>query len=93
MNIMILFAAVFKNFVAVIEALILTKKTINKIQVVQRAMERGMSGISIREKVPNQEMRRRTGTMDTVERISTLKWNGAGHFTRISDNRWTLPET
>lgn len=71
------------------ETLILTKKTIHKIGVVQRAMERAMLGISLRDRVPNEIIRQRTGVNDAIERITMLKWNWAGHVARMSDGRWT----
>ena len=57
------------------ETLTLTKRTVHKIRVAQRAMERVMLGISLRDKVTNQEIRRRTGVVDAIERITTLTWN------------------
>lgn len=71
------------------ETLTLTKKTIKRIRVTQRAMERSMLGISLRDRTPNNEIRRRTGVADAVERIATLKWNWAGHIARRTDDRWT----
>lgn len=52
-------------------------------------MERSMLGISLRDRIPNTEIRRRTGVQDAVERITILKWNWAGHVARMTDNRWT----
>lgn len=71
------------------ETLTLTRKTIKKIQITQRAMERSMLGVSLRDRIQNREIRRRTGVADAIERITTLKWNWAGHIARASDNRWT----
>lgn len=71
------------------ETLTLTRRTIHKIRVAQRAMERSMLGISLRDRVPNHEIRRRTRVVDAIERITTLKWNWAGHVARLTDNRWT----
>jgi len=64
------------------ETLTLTKKTINRIRVTQRVMERSMLGISLRDRIHNNEITRRTGVVDAVERIATLKWNCAGHIAR-----------
>lgn len=71
------------------ETLTLTRKVINKIQVAQRAMERSMLNLSLRDRVPNHIIRERTGVTDAVERITTLKWNWAGHVARVKDGRWT----
>ena len=51
-------------------------------------MERVMLGVSLREKIRNEEIRKRTGVMDVVERVLRLKWQWAGHIAR--DNiKWT----
>lgn len=71
------------------ETLTLTKKSIEKIQVAQRRMERSMLGITLRDRVPNEVIRRKTGVRDAVETILKLKWNWAGHVARMTDNRWT----
>ena len=41
-----------------------------------------MLGITIRDKIRNTEIRRRTGVLDGVKRIATSKWNWAGHIAR-----------
>lgn len=71
------------------ETLTLTKKAICKIRVAQRAMERAMLGISLRDRVTNETIRQRTGVTDAIERITSLKWNWSGHVARFSDGRWT----
>lgn len=71
------------------ETLTLTKKSIEKIQVAQRRMERSMLGITLRDRVPNKTIRQKSGVRDAVETILKLKWNWAGHVARMTDNRWT----
>lgn len=71
------------------ETLTLTKRTAQKVGVTQRAMERSMLGLSLRDHITNTELRRRTGVTDAVEQIAKLKWNWAGHIARLQDNRWT----
>lgn len=71
------------------ETLTLTKKAVQKIKVTQRAMERLMLGLTLRDHITNDELRRRTRVIDAVERIAILKWNWAGHIARVQDNRWT----
>ncbi|RVE52335.1 hypothetical protein evm_002973 [Chilo suppressalis] len=61
---------------------------ITKLKVAQRAMERATLGVSLRDKIRNTEIRRRTGVYDIARRVSTLKWQWAGHIARGSDNRW-----
>ena len=71
------------------ETLTLTKASENKLRVAQRAMERSMLGISLRDKKTNQWIRQQTKVVDVMERISNLKWNWAGHIARTTDERWT----
>lgn len=52
-------------------------------------MERSMLGITLRDRIPNQNIRRNTGVRDAVEEILVLKWNWAGHVARMKDGRWT----
>jgi len=59
------------------ETLTLTKKTINKIRVAQRALERAMLGISLRDRGSNIRLRRMSGVTDAIDPITTLKWNWA----------------
>lgn len=50
-------------------------KTMNKIRVTQRVMERFMLGVTLRDKVQNEE-RRRTKVTDAIERITLKKGFG-----------------
>jgi len=67
--------------------LTLTQKSAEKLRVAQRAMERSMLGVSLRDRIPNEIIRQRTKVVDVVERIATMKWAWAGHLAR--DGRWT----
>lgn len=71
------------------ETLTLTKNTVNRIQIAQRRMERSMLSLSLRDRISNARLRQMSGVTDAIERITTLKWNWAGHVARFSDNRWT----
>lgn len=66
----------------------LTKETVHKIRVAQRAMERAMLGIKLQDRVRNVEIRRRTKVQDVGHVITKLKWSWAGHVARQSDGRW-----
>ena len=66
----------------------LTIGLIHKFKVAQRAMERAMLGVSLRDKIRNDNIRKRTGVTDVAQRISKLKWQWAGHICRRADNRW-----
>ncbi|CAK1604627.1 unnamed protein product [Parnassius mnemosyne] len=59
-----------------------------KLKVAQRAMERAMLGVSLRDKLRNEDIRSRTRITDIAQRISKLKWQWAGHIARRTDNRW-----
>ena len=61
---------------------------IKKFKVAQRAMERAMLGLSLRVRIRNEEIRRRTKVVNIYQRISKLKWQWAGHVARRSDGRW-----
>ncbi|CAH2237124.1 jg24463 [Pararge aegeria aegeria] len=51
-------------------------------------MERAMLGLSLLDKIPNVEIRNRTGITNIVQRAAALKWNWAGHICRREDGRW-----
>ena len=62
-----------------------TMGLISKLSIVQRAMERAMLGVSLRDRLRNEEIRRRTKVTDIAQRISKLKWQWAGHIARRTD--------
>ncbi|KAI8440552.1 hypothetical protein MSG28_001794 [Choristoneura fumiferana] len=66
----------------------LTLGLVHKFKVAQRAMERAMLGVSLKDRIRNEVIRQRTKVIDIAHRISTLKWQWAGHITRRTDNRW-----
>lgn len=72
-----------------LETMSLTKKSAKKLETTQRAMERNMLGVSLRDKIRNTELRRRTKVRDIVEEVAKMKWRWAGHIARYDDNRWT----
>ncbi|KAL0832165.1 hypothetical protein ABMA28_001622 [Loxostege sticticalis] len=66
----------------------LTMGIIRRLKVTQRAMERAMLGVSLRDRIRNEEIRRRTKVTDIARRIANLKWQWAGHIARRTDGRW-----
>ncbi|CAH2232469.1 jg19402 [Pararge aegeria aegeria] len=50
-------------------------------------MERAMLGASLRNKIRNVEIRRRTRVTDIAQRVAKLKWQWAGHIFRRRDGR------
>ncbi|CAH2267521.1 jg22609 [Pararge aegeria aegeria] len=61
---------------------------IRRLRITQRAMERAMLGVSLRDQIRNEEIRRRTRVTDIVQRVAKLKWKWAGHIARRTDGRW-----
>ncbi|CAH2263450.1 jg13909 [Pararge aegeria aegeria] len=61
---------------------------IRRLRVTQRVMERAMLGVSLRDRIRNVEIRRRTRVTDIVQRVAKLKWQWAGHIVRRKDGRW-----
>ncbi|CAH2235396.1 jg5964 [Pararge aegeria aegeria] len=52
-------------------------------------MERAMLGVSLRDQIRNEEIRRRTSVTDIVQRVVKLKWQVSGHIARRTDGRWS----
>ena len=67
----------------------MTKNLEKKLQTAQRAMERSMLHISIRDKIRCSIIRQKTGVKDIIVKIKEAKWRWAGHVARMRDNRWT----
>ncbi|CAH2234105.1 jg1184 [Pararge aegeria aegeria] len=63
---------------------------IRRLRVTQRAMERAMLGVSLRDQIRNVEIRRRTRVTDIAQRVAKLKWQWAGHIlvVRRKYGRW-----
>ena len=67
----------------------LNKQTTNKLRTAQRAMERKMLDLKLKDKIPCSEIRKRTKIIDIIEYTLKQKWKWAGHIARLEDNRWT----
>ncbi|XP_044767130.1 uncharacterized protein LOC123323016 [Coccinella septempunctata] len=72
-----------------LETMAMTKKTANQMRVMQRAMERVMLGISLRDRKRNEDIRQKTRVIDVIERIAELKWQWVGHVARKDRTHWT----
>lgn len=72
-----------------IETKPLTLQSANRLWVMQRAMERRMLGISLRDRIRNTEIRKMSKVIDVVGKSASLKWRWAGHVARREDGRWT----
>ena len=66
-----------------------TKYLEQKLVTSQRAMERKMLHITLRNKIPNKVIRQKTKVKDILQKIKEAKWRWAGHVARREDNRWT----
>jgi hypothetical protein len=71
----------------------LNKRMQSKMQTTQRAMERAMIGVTMRDRKTNEWVREQTGLRDIKLVTSKLKWQWAGHIARLPDNRWTKTVT
>ena len=60
-----------------------------KLRTAQRAMERKMLDLQLKDKIPCSEIRKRTKIIDIIEYTLKQKWKWAGHIARLEDNRWT----
>ncbi|CAH2239680.1 jg12456 [Pararge aegeria aegeria] len=66
----------------------LTMGLIKRLRVTQRAVERAMLGVSLRDQIRNVEICRRTKVTDIAQRVTKLKWKWAGHIVWRKDGRW-----
>jgi hypothetical protein len=57
----------------------LTMGLIRRLNVTQRAIERAMLGVSLRDGIRNDEIRKRTKVPDIARRIADVKWQWAAH--------------
>ena len=67
----------------------LNKQMTNKLRTAQRAMEKKMLDLKLKDKIPCSEIRKRTKVIDIIEYTLKQKWKWAGHIARLKDNRWT----
>ena len=66
-----------------------TKSDEEKFAVTERAMERRICGVTLRDKISNEALRQRTGVRDVIDEMYAAKRRWAGHVARQQDNRWT----
>ena len=67
----------------------LTKQAKNSLRIAQRAMERAMLGISVRDRKRSTWIREKTKVKDIIQVVKQLKWWWAGRVARMNVNRWT----
>lgn len=71
----------------------LTKQLERKLRCAQRAMERIMLGVTLRDRKRATWIREQTRIEDIIVQIKKKKWTWAGHVVRRTDNRWTTRAT
>ena len=56
-------------------------------------MLRNIVGISIKDRVPNNELMKMTAFTDIAQAVAKSKWSWGGHIARMKDDRWTYKAT
>ena len=64
----------------------LNKQMTNKLRTAQRAMERKMLDLKLKDKIPCAEIRKRTKIIDIIEYTLKQKWKWAGHIARLKED-------
>lgn len=64
-------------------------ETLMKLRRFQRATERSILGLRLKDKVNSKIIRQKTKLIDVVKMACSLKWKWAGHVSRASDGRWS----
>ena len=67
----------------------LDKQLTNKLRSTPRAMRRKMINLTLQDKIPCSEIRKRTKIIDIIDHTLKQKWRWAGHIARMKDNRLT----
>ena len=66
----------------------LTNRQKEKLAVAQRSMERAMLGVTRRDRIRNEDIRKKTKVDDIVEKAEKSKGQWAGHLARMNTNKW-----
>ncbi|CAH2269526.1 jg19074 [Pararge aegeria aegeria] len=53
-------------------------------------MQRAMLGVSLRNRIRNEEIRRKPKVTVTAQQVANLKWQWEGHIARRTDGHWGL---
>ena len=64
-----------------------------RLGVCQRAMERSILGVKKQDRVCNTTLRSKTGIVDVSKKAARLKWDWAGHVSRMHNDRWAKVST
>jgi len=68
------------------ESWVITTKIKHNLKVHQSAMEKRILGISLKDHKTNTWIREKTKVLVIMKRISSLKWQWAGHVARHTEN-------
>ena len=68
----------------------LAKASVKKLETNQRAMERKMLNVKLRDRIHNTIIRQRTRVTGIVQYVTNTKWKWAEHIAWMKDNRWTI---
>ena len=66
---------------------------IDKIEKVQRKMERKLLGVTLRDRIRNEELRNRSGLVNAATEARKTKWRWGGHIMRMNQETWTYATT
>lgn len=69
------------------------KKIRSKILTCQRAMERKILNVKLKDKIKNTVIRGTTKLIDALQHSQKLKWKWAGHAARSKGSKWTKRTT
>lgn len=70
------------------ETWVFTRDIIDKLEVAQRAVERKLVGVTLRDRKTNEWLRQQSKVTDVTKRVAHLKWKWAGHVAR-KDGSWS----
>lgn len=66
-----------------------TKRQRSRMETTQRRMERRMLNKTWKDKIRNEDLKKRSQVVDVAEQTIKLKFKWAGHLMRRRDDRWT----
>ena len=68
-------------------------RTLFFFQMTDRAMEWIMIGVTKKDRVTNEDLKKKSRVQDIIKTIKSKKWRWAGHLARRHDNRWACKTT
>lgn len=66
----------------------LTDRERKMLGTCQRKLERKILGVSLHDRIRNEDLRKMTGIKDAATSATYIKWKWAGHVMRMDHNRW-----